>query len=126
MKTNTEILYYLKKELENNKKEIKEVESENVQKDEAKTNNFKKKKKKNRFKNINKETKDKKDSDDVLRIKKEAEENFYLSTDFLSFKEDFLKDEKKRDFLTNALTVYRSKGFTDIDNDKYLELKIHL
>lgn len=124
MKTNTEILDDLKKELENNKKEIKEVESENVQKDETKTNNFKKKKKKNRFKNINKETKDKKDSDDILRIKKEAEENFYLSTDFLSFKEDFLKDEKKRDFLTNALTVYRSKGFTDIDNDKYLELKM--
>ena len=55
MKTNTEILDDLKKELENNKKEIKEVESnKDVQKDEIKINNFKKKKKKNRFKNINK------------------------------------------------------------------------
>jgi hypothetical protein len=121
MKTNTEILDDLKKELEENKKEI----NENLQENEIKNNNFKKKKKKKKFKNKSIENKEnKEDSDDILRIKKEAEENFYLSTDFLSFKEDFLKDEKKRDFLTNALTVYRSKGFTDIDNDKYLELKM--
>ncbi|WP_339061455.1 hypothetical protein [Fusobacterium polymorphum] len=125
MKTNAEILDDLKKELENNKNEVKEVElNKDIPKNEIKNNNFKKKKKKNKFKNTNNEIKDKKETDDVLRIKKEVEENFYLSTDFLSFKEDFLKNEKKRDFLTNALTIYRSKGFTDIDNDKYLELKM--
>ena len=86
MKTNTEILDDLKKELEENKKEI----NENLQENEIKNNNFKKKKKKKKFKNKSIENKEnKEDSDDILRIKKEAEENFYLSTDFLKRKEIF-------------------------------------
>jgi len=75
MKTNTEILDDLKKELEDNKKEI----SENLQENEVKNNAFKKKKKKKKFKNKIRENKEnKEDSDDILRIKKEAEENFYI------------------------------------------------
>ena len=126
MKSKEEILNELKEELK--EKNVQETKTEE-NKEEVKVNiPFpKKKKKKKKFKkNIEeKETSFKEQvQEEINEIKKEREENELLTPEFLSFKESFLKDEVKRDFLTNLLPGYRSKGYTDIDNDKYLLLKL--
>ena len=140
MKTNEEILNNLKEEL-SKKSETKKENTEEVieTKNEENKITFKKKKKKIKFKKnfstnfskepteeelkIEKEIEDEKKLDEEL-LKKEIEDEFYLSEEFLSFKKSVLDNVVDRDFLVNVLPQYRSRGFTDISNDKYLALKM--
>ena len=59
------------------------------------------------------------------KIKEEAIEKLYNSTEFLDFKESILSDPNKRMFLIEQLPALRSNGYTKITNDEFLELKMN-
>jgi|GEM_PF-1185234 hypothetical protein len=59
------------------------------------------------------------------KIKDEAIEKLYNSTEFLDFKESILSDPNKRMFLIEQLPALRSNGYTKITNDEFLELKMN-
>lgn len=124
--TNEEILKNLQKELEEEtpKETKKTSEDNNHSKDEVKNGNenvFKKKKKNKKKKNKNRNVEEK---SLISTLEEEAEKGDYITPEFVNFKESFLLNEKKKQFLLEYLVDYRIRNYTDIESDEYLLLKM--